>query len=76
MATFGGYAKFPRYQYQTFNPQTLAYSKVSLYALPPDPPPFEPPTDHPVEKDDGEIAKDDEATPSAEASEPPAGINP
>ncbi|KAL8904765.1 MAG: hypothetical protein Q9171_006926 [Xanthocarpia ochracea] len=52
--------------------QSFQYSQVPLYAPAPDHPPLEPPTDHPVEKDDDEVAKGEDGDPPAEASNPPA----
>ncbi|KAL8940124.1 MAG: hypothetical protein Q9211_002430, partial [Gyalolechia sp. 1 TL-2023] len=70
---FRGYANLPRYQYHDFKHSPVQYSSIPLYAAPPAHPQFEPPTNHPVEKDEGEPAESTEESPPAEADDSRAG---
>lgn len=63
-----------RYQYHDFTKNPLQYSYMPLYDRPPDHPAFEPPTDHPVEKEEPQEAQDEEEPPPPESSDSAAGI--
>lgn len=73
---FRGYAQLPRYQYHNVAHTSVQYSTVPVFAEPPAHPTLEPPTDHPVEKDEEEPSKAEEQDQSADNIESPAGSIP
>lgn len=72
-SSFRGYAQLARYQYQNLAHAPVQYSTVALYDVPPAHPHFEPPTDHPVEKDEEEAPETEEQGQPADSIDSPIG---
>ncbi|KAL8965180.1 MAG: hypothetical protein Q9183_003990 [Haloplaca sp. 2 TL-2023] len=66
MAQFRGYAVLPRYQYHDVRSSSLQFSSGPLYDRPPDPPVFEPPTNHPFDKAEGDVSPAEDEIPAPE----------